>query len=191
MSQAPRTPTDVLKESRAKDSREKRGKVLAVVDRMAASGEPITFAAVAEAAGVSKWLVYAEGVRERIDDARKKQTGGQRRQAQAGATASAASLATDLELARVEIRKLREERDRLKEAMRRKLGDELDQAANADLVARINELVEQNRLASEELAEFRQSAKQQARRIAELEDDLAASRTAHRDLMRELNRSAS
>ncbi|MFD5624283.1 DUF6262 family protein [Streptomyces yangpuensis] len=191
MSQAPRTPADVLKEARAKDSREKRGKVLAVVDKMAASGEPITFAAVAEAAGVSKWLVYAEGVREQIDDARRKQAGAQRRQAKAGATASAASLATDLELARVEIRKLREERDRLKSAMRRKLGDELDQTANADLVARINELVEQNRLVSEELAEFRQSAKQQARRIAELEDDLAASRTAHRDLMRELNRSAS
>lgn len=61
MTKEPRTPAQVLLESRQKDSREKRAKVLAVVDTMKADGDPITFLTVAERAGVSNWLVYAEG----------------------------------------------------------------------------------------------------------------------------------
>jgi hypothetical protein len=49
--------------------------VLAIVDAMVARGDAVTFAAVAKAAGVSNWLVYAEGVREHIEAARKKQEG--------------------------------------------------------------------------------------------------------------------
>ncbi len=60
---------------------------------MKATGEPMTFLGVARAAGVSNWLVCAEGVREHIEIARKGQQGTQRRERQAGAMASAASLA--------------------------------------------------------------------------------------------------
>ena len=38
-----------------------------------ATGASITFAAVAKAAGVSTWIVYAEGIREHIDAARRRQ----------------------------------------------------------------------------------------------------------------------
>jgi hypothetical protein len=37
------------------------------------AGETITFPAVARAAGVSTWLVYAKGVREHIEAARGRQ----------------------------------------------------------------------------------------------------------------------
>ncbi|MFD0443921.1 hypothetical protein ACFQ10_17980 [Streptomyces indonesiensis] len=70
---AKRTPADVLREARKQDSLAKRTRVLAVVDEMKAKGEPITFLGVAKAAGVSNWLVYAEGVREHIEAARKSQ----------------------------------------------------------------------------------------------------------------------
>jgi hypothetical protein len=44
------------------------------VDEMKSRGDPITFLGVAKAARVSNWLVYAEGVREHIEAARKSQT---------------------------------------------------------------------------------------------------------------------
>ncbi len=81
---AKRTPADVLREARKKDSEAKRAKVLAVVDDLKATGEPITFLGVAQAAGVSNRLVYAEGVREHIEAARKGQTGTKTRERQAG-----------------------------------------------------------------------------------------------------------
>lgn len=146
---APRTPADVLHEARARDSQEKRARVVAATDAMLAKGERITFAAVAKAADVSTWLVYAEGVREHIEGARKKQDSADRHEKRTGTNASAASLATDLELARAEIRSLREERDRLKEGMRRKLGEQVDQMGAGDLAARVNELTEDNRPAAE------------------------------------------
>ncbi len=64
---AKRAPADVLREARKQDSLAKRMRVLAVVDDMKANGDPMTFLAVARKAGVSNWLVYAEGVREHIE----------------------------------------------------------------------------------------------------------------------------
>jgi len=124
---AVRTPADVLREARKKDSLAKRARALAVVDDMKAKGQPITFLGVARAAGVSNWLVYAEGVREHIEAARKGQQGVQRRERQSGMSASAASLAVDLELARAELTRLRQERDQLKAKVQRALGHQIDQ----------------------------------------------------------------
>jgi hypothetical protein len=137
---AKRRPADVLREARKRDSMAKRARVLAVVDDMKATGEPITFLGVARAAGVSNWLVYATGVRERIEAARKSQQGAQRRERQSGTSASSASLVVDLELARTELRNLRQERDRLKAKVQRGLGQQVEQAGNVELERRIREL---------------------------------------------------
>jgi hypothetical protein len=114
----------VLRAARQADSRLKRGRVLAALEELKAGGEPITFPAVRQAAGVSKWLVYAPGVREHIEAAIAGQAKKTRRASAAGGTgggaagitASAASLACDLELARDQLRQLRAERDKLKAA---------------------------------------------------------------------------
>lgn len=106
-----RTPADVLRESRQRDSLAKRARVLAVLDDLKTKGEPITFLGIAKAAGVSNWLVYAEGMREHIEAARKNQAGTEARERKSGATASAASLTTDLALARTELRALRDDRN--------------------------------------------------------------------------------
>jgi hypothetical protein len=53
-----------LKAARAKDSKLKRRRALAALEALEASGAAITFTAVAKAAGVSTWLVYAGGIRE-------------------------------------------------------------------------------------------------------------------------------
>ncbi|PJJ03472.1 hypothetical protein BX264_3856 [Streptomyces sp. 2333.5] len=181
-----RVPAQVLAESRRRDSQVKRAKVLAVVDDMAARGEAVTFAAVAKAAGVSNWLVYAEGMREHIEAARNRQAARPARH-RSGNVASTAGLKTDLELARQEIASLRADRDKLKAALQRQLGQQLDQVGTGDLVARVDELTRLNQeLASERDALTRENTELTAK-LEETEEDLAAARTSLREMIRREN----
>jgi hypothetical protein len=113
---AKRTPAQVLREARARDSEIKRSRVLKTLEQMATTGEKITFLRLARTARVSNWLVYADGLREHIEEAIEKQARAARK---AGSDTSAESLAADLELATAELRTLRAERDRLKAGMAR------------------------------------------------------------------------
>lgn len=184
---AKRIPAQVLAESRRRDSHVKRTKVLAVVDAMAARGDTVTFAAVAKEAGVSNWLVYAEGVREHIEAARVNQEQGVRRGREGGSSASTAGLKTDLKLARQEITALRGERDKLKDALRRQLDQQLDQTAAGDLVARIDELTRQYQLLATERDALRRENSELAQKLEEAEEDLAAARTSLREMIRREN----
>ncbi|MFI5987588.1 DUF6262 family protein [Streptomyces sp. NPDC051555] len=188
MSTPKRSSGDVLRASRKKDSQTKRAQVLATVDAMKSRGETVTFNSVARTAGVSRWLVYAEGVREHVEAAMKSQTRAERRTKQAGRDASAASLATDLALVREENRALRDERDRLKEAVRRSLGAQLDQSGTRELTERVNELltaVERLALERDEIRAERDDLKS---RLAESQDDLAAAREAGKRMLKQINR---
>ncbi|MBV9022704.1 MAG: hypothetical protein JO362_02585 [Streptomycetaceae bacterium] len=187
MSEAKRTPGDVLRASRTRDSQVKRAKVIATLDAMKASGEAITFTAVARAAGVSNWLVYAEGVREHIEAAMKGQVKAERRTRQAGRHPSAASLATDLALIREENKALREERDCLKKAVQRSLGAQLDQAGAKELAARVDELLEAVERLTLERDEIRAERDELKAKLAESEDDLVAAREAGRRMLRHVN----
>jgi hypothetical protein len=180
----PRKPAEVLAESRRQDSRTKRQRVLAVVDQMIAQGDPVTFAAVARTAGVSNWLVYADGVREHIEMARTQQASRPTKDRLCGGTTSSASIRTDLELARAEIRALREERDRLKGVLQRNLGQQLDQVASKDLIARIDELTTHNHALTSHLGQARAENSELQRRLREAEDDVAAVRSSLRRMIR-------
>ena len=68
------TRTQAMLAARAKASHDKRQRVLAAVQALEAAGTPVTPAAVAAAARVSTWLVYANGVREHVQAARQRQT---------------------------------------------------------------------------------------------------------------------
>ncbi|GAQ50322.1 DUF6262 family protein [Streptomyces acidiscabies] len=177
-------PREVLAASRQKDSRDKRARVLAVVDQMAARGDTVTFAAVAKTAKVSNWLVYAEGVREHIEAARKKQAGQPRREAQAGLSSSTASLRTDLELSKQQVAALRVERGQLKAALQRQLGQQLDQVGTADLVVRVDELTRQHEELTVECDTLRREKAELEERLAETEEDLAAARSSLRRMIR-------
>ncbi len=182
-----RTPAEVLADSRRRVSRLKRAKVLETVEAMVSSDHPVTFAAVAKTAGVSNWLVYADGVREHIQAARDKQTARVQRGRAVGTPASTGGLKTDLELARQEVASLRTERDKLKGALQRQLGQQLDQVAAGDLIARINELTQQNeRLIAERDALERENAQLEAK-LAETEEDLGAARTSLRRMIHSEN----
>lgn len=185
-----RTPAQVLAESRRSTSLAKRQAAREAVERMLAAGEPVTFAGVARAAGVSVWLVYADGVREHVEQARARQQARPRHERELGRAASPAGLKTDLTLAKAEIAALRAANQRLQDTLRRKLGQQLDQVAAGDLIARINELTAQNRNLAEQLAESTAGQRDAEARLAETLDDLAAARESLRRMMREQNTAA-
>lgn len=183
-----RTPAQVLLESRRRDSQQKRTRVIATVNDMKAKGETITFLGVARAAGVSNWLVYSDGMREHIEEARMSQTRTTAREKTSGSRASAASLATDLELARAELSAVREERDRLKGAVQRHLGQQLHQSGAKGLAVRINELQAANKDLKEQLAASEADRQGLRDALQEAQDDLIGAREAMRNMMRDQNR---
>jgi hypothetical protein len=94
-----RTPGEVLRESRRRDSLQKRQGARDTVDQMLRRGDLVTFTAVARAS-VSTLLTYAEGVREHIEQAIIRQAAQPAVRERCGQAASPASLRTDLERSR-------------------------------------------------------------------------------------------
>jgi cell division protein FtsB len=174
----PRTPAQVLLESRQKDSREKRAAVEQQLVAMLTDGDPITYIKVARRAKVSTWLVYSPGTREQIKEAINKQQ--QPKQTPNSQPAGIDSLRTDLALARQEISTLRQEREDLRANLRQALGRQLNNLSTAPLVDRLNRL-------AGELAEARASNTELNLQITALQDDLAAARTSLRRMIREQN----
>lgn len=180
-----RKPADVLREARRRDSDRKRDGVFRAVDAMRREGIPITFASVARAAKVSQWLVYAEGVREYILSARAAQAAEPVDALGRGRAASEASLRTDLELAKQDNRRLREELARLKVALRERLGSQLEAESAESLRRRIDELTaasQRYRCENSRLAEELANVQTQLRAT---ENDLGAARTSLRRMIRE------
>lgn len=180
-----------LRAARRRDSLTKRQRVQQVLAELERLGEPISFASVARHAQVSTWLVYASGVREHIDAARARQTARpgveQHAARRGGLVPSAASLRTDLELARHELTTLRTERDQLRHAMRRQLGRDLDALGTAELSARVGELTRHNQQLTEHNHTLNSDNAVLDTRVTELETDLGAARTSLRRMIREQN----
>jgi hypothetical protein len=181
MSQS-RTPADVLREARQRDSRDKRGKVLAVIEELLEANEPVTFTTVARAAGVSSWLVYADGVREHIEVARKRQA---EPPGSAPGRVAPAGLRIEMELVREENSRLRQECARLKAVVQRNLGQELDRLGTADLTARVDELVGDNQQLNRDLAQALERVRALEAQLAETQDDLTAVRGSLRRMIKE------
>jgi chromosome segregation ATPase len=128
---------------------------------------------------VSTWLAYADGVREHVDAAIQCQVAQPACDGRAGLTAGSGSLATDLQLAREQIELLRAERDKLRDHIRDRLGEQPGQissktARRADRRTHHHQASTANR-------------KLQAR-VDELEENLAAARTSLRRVLKETNR---
>ena len=182
---AKRTPADVLREARRTDSERKRKNVFRTVDQMKRDGVDITFAAVARTAKVSSWLVYADGVREYIEAARKAQATAPAEAQQVGRTASEASLRTDLELARQDNRALRGELARLKHILRERLGEQLDATSSETLRQRVDHLTEAIDRYRNEILQLRAELAQVRDQLGTAEDDVTAARESLRRMIRE------
>jgi Family of unknown function (DUF6262) len=179
-----RRRTEALQAARLRDSQTKRARVRATVEKMLLAGDPVTFSAVARAAGVSTWLVYAEGVREHIQAAIQKQA-AKPADRRPDDPVSVVSVRTDLALAREEIARLRTDNTRLRHNAQRLLGQQLEQATNGDLLARVDHLVAESRSLTEKLRATSRDNGNLRKQITELEEDVAAARTALRRMIRE------
>ncbi|MGH9137864.1 MAG: DUF6262 family protein [Acidimicrobiales bacterium] len=188
---SPHDRTAALRAARRSDSDHKRQKVLAAVEALEAAGSGVTFAGVAAAAGVSRWLVYADGVRDHVEAARRRQAGGATSAPPAPPNkprASPASLRADLAIARTQIAALRDERDKLRHRLRLQLGADIDGPDRVELIARVADLDAVNRQLVAE-RDARDSERRDAqRRVTELEDELTAVRESLRRIMRDKNR---
>ena len=187
------TRTRAMLTARAKDSHDKRQRALAAVQALEAAGTPVTVTAVAAAARVSTWLVYADGIREHVEAARHRQA--ERGGSGPGHAAPPApaepvtqqSLRTDLTMARDEIRRLRAERDKLLSRLRRQLGAEIEGPERAELIARVTTLETASRqLAAERDARTAEASHAQ-RQVRELQDELTAARESLRRVIRQAN----
>ncbi|MET7717821.1 DUF6262 family protein [Streptomyces sp. NPDC005407] len=179
-----RTPGQVLQEARRKDSRDKRARVLRTVDDLLTRGEPVTFTAVAKAAGVSTWLVYAPGVREHVEAARTQQARTATTGSDPRSAGGAMSARTDLEILRADNQRLRGQVSDLKEALQRQLGRQLDQLQATDLTDRIGELTAQNQELNIQITRLHHEQRELERRLAETNDDLVAARASLRRMIR-------
>jgi hypothetical protein len=185
--------TSALRAARAKDSQDKRCRVLAAVQALENAGAPVTAAAVATAAGVSTWLVYADGIREHLDAARGRQAGHHGTPGPATAqgtqpSVTPASLRTDLAIARAEIRRLRADHDKLRNRLRLHLGAEIEGPERAELIARVAALEDCNRQLVAERDARATEAHTAQRAAQELEDELTAARESLRRVIRDNNR---
>jgi hypothetical protein len=98
-----------------------RCKAEAAIRRLDEQGKPITFAAVAAAASVSRsWLYRESGIRAEINRLRAGQGGGARPSAE---RASAESVRRQREVLLAEIARLREENRHLREEVARVFGE--------------------------------------------------------------------
>jgi hypothetical protein len=182
-----------LKAARTRDSELKRRRTLATLEAMEASGASITFTGVAAAAGVSTWLVYAEGIREHIDAARGRQANDSPAPTPTPPgkhTTTPASLRTDLAIARDQIKTLRVERDKLQQRLRLQLGAEIERPDRAHLSARVADLEALNRRLVAERDARTIEADTATRHVAELQDELSAARESLRRVIKSQNRTS-
>jgi hypothetical protein len=184
--------TAALRAARTQASQDKRRRVLDALQALETAGAPVTAASLAAAAGVSTWLVYADGIREHVDAARRRQAEHASLPALAAPAtgrepATPASLRTDLAIARAEIRRLRAEHDKLRSRLRLYLGAEIDGPDRAELIARVTELETTARQLLAERDARAAEADHARRQVRELEDDLTAARASLRRVIRESN----
>lgn len=184
--------TAALRAARTKDSQLKRQQALTAVQALESAQTPVTATAVASAAGVSTWLVYADGVREHLEAAQRRQA--EHAMASEPTTphdrprATPASLRTDLAVARENTRRLREERDQLRRRLRLHLGAEIEGPERAELITRVADLETTCRQLAAERDARTTEANHAQRRIHELDDELTAARESLRRVIRNTNR---
>ncbi|HVM15705.1 MAG TPA: DUF6262 family protein [Egibacteraceae bacterium] len=181
-----------LRRARRADGRLKRQHALDAIEAIEASGEPISFPAVARRAGVSVSLLYADReLAGRVAAARDRQRQAGRDRAwqlPARSLVTEQSLRVELANAKDQVRRLTEEIAALRQRLARQLGAEADAARGLALAPALDELEQR---AAELEAENHRQREQIARLEAdgrELADTLEAARAMNRELMNEMNR---
>jgi hypothetical protein len=178
-----------LAAARRLDSDTKSNRAAQALTRLKDAGHRVTFARVAREARVSTWFLYnTPELTVAVRNAIEHQASHGIVATHAGTTlVSAPSIATDLALAREEIRDLRTERDRLKDRLRLSLGAELDAVTREELLARIADLEQDNATLRSTLDAETSRADAVTRRADQADADLSAARLSLRRMVRQEN----
>lgn len=183
-----------LRQARRKDSHLKHQRALDAAEAIEATGEPISFPAVARRAGVSVSFLYANReLAGRIAMARDRQRQAGRDRAwqlPPRSLITVQSLQAELANSKEQVRRLTEEVAALRQRLARQLGAEADGARGLALAPALEEL-------EQRAAELEAENHRQCELIARLEADgrelaetLDAARAMNRELMNEVNRRA-
>ncbi|WP_435060292.1 DUF6262 family protein [Streptomyces sp. bgisy060] len=183
----PRGNPHTLAQARRRASLDKRQRALTALTTLEQQGKKITHTAVARTASVSTWLTYTQGIREHIEAAQQRQHPTARPEPPARTRSTTGTLRTELELARQEIRTLREDRDRMRQAIQHQLGQQLDALDTSHLSERVDELTQNNQRLEDSLQQATDDNHRLHARVETLETDLAAARTSLRRMIREEN----
>jgi hypothetical protein len=167
------TPSPQLVAAQHKHSRDKRQRVRAVLQAMIDEGAIITFAEVARRAGVSRSLVYTQGIREDIKIGRSQPPRINHRPATAPVPRA------EVLLLKKRNDKLRSEVAGLRRALREKLGAEVEFGDAAMLRREIDERQHDNYALRSQISELHtqlDAERTQRTQRIEAEDALSASR---------------
>ena len=169
--------------TRRLDSQLKRERVAAAVDALAATGRPLSIAAIALHAGVSRKFIYAHPeLRAQIEQRARQAIAATGARASADGQVTIASLRADLANAEAHNHRLRQQlgalEQRLSETLGRDVADELDPSA-----ARPDELRRELQHARAEIFELTES-------LADAREELDAVREINRELLAARNRPA-
>jgi hypothetical protein len=164
-----------------KHSRDKRRRIQVALRAMLDEGAVITFAEVARRARVSRSLVYAPGVREEIEIGRSRPARPSDRPAPARVPQS------EVLLLKKRNDKLKTEVADLRQALREKLGKEVDFGDAATLRRDIEELNHDNAALRSRIRELDEELDAERTQRIELEDALSASRELVKQMIRDDN----
>lgn len=181
-----------LLRARRQDGRAKRQQAADTLDAMEQSGEAITFPAVAQRAGVSVSLLYADAaLASRIATARdrQRQAGSERAwRLPARSLVTEHSLHAELANAKDRARRLAEEVALLRGQLSRHLGAVADVARGENLSPLLEQLEQRSAQLEADNHAQRQRIAQLEAESRELADTLEAARAMNRELMTEINR---
>ncbi len=183
-----------LRRARRQASRDKHRRAAEAITAMERSSEPITFPAVARRAGVSVSLLYADAaLASRIATARdrQRQAGTERAwRLPARSLITEQSLRTELANTKERARRLTEEVALLRDRLARQLGATADADRDQALSPVLDQL--ERRASDLEAENHRQRLRivQLEAEVRELNETLQSARAMNRELMGELNRTA-
>lgn len=180
--------TEQLLLARKRDSETKRNRALDTVHRMLDTGQKIGFTSVARQAHVSTWLLYSvPALKNAVERAIDIQNRSPAQPAASKATLPESISATELALARSEIKELRAANRKLTARLRTTLGAELDSVDRQELITRVHELEQTIQEMHQQQDEAVSTAKRLEGRVAELDEEVALLESLNKKYIREIN----
>jgi uncharacterized protein DUF6262 len=180
-SAGPSARTEMMRKGRQADSARRRQRVLAALDRAAASGTEISVSGIARAAGVDRTFLYRH--RDLLEKIHAAEAAPPPSGETAGPAVTRASLQADLLAAHERAVRLNARVRQLEQRLSDALGEQAWRESGLGAPADIDAL-------HQKITHLEQQAADLRLQLEERGDELAAARAANRELMTQLNQSA-